>query len=403
MTHSGPAAASGPLPGPGSQALIPRSIDDVWASSAPELPHVLLIVDQFPRALGGGERALLRLAAQLPEYGFRASVLTFAIHPESSVLTAPLPFPVYLLPLTRTYDLTALRAARALGRFVREQNVRIVQTFFESSDLWAGAVVKALSSARLVWSRRDMGILRAAKHRIAYRLMAGLPDRVFAVSDRVRQHCVDVDQIDPLRVCTIYNGLDLPASLPAHRSEGIFSVITVGNIRRVKGHDLFLRAAALVLEEHPETRFSIAGDVLEPDYYQQLEGLVRDLGLGDRFQFTGGVRDTLQHLQQADLFVLPSRSEGFSNAILEAMACGLPVIATDVGGNAEAVQDGVNGFVIKAEDTEALAARIGRLAGDRDEARRLGAAGRLLAETRFSTGAMMRQISSAYRELIAGL
>jgi glycosyltransferase involved in cell wall biosynthesis len=171
----------------------------------------------------------------------------------------------------------------------------------------------------------------------------------------------------------------------------------------VKGHDLFLRAAALVLEEHPETRFSIAGDVLEPDYYQQLEGLVRDLGLGDRFQFTGGVRDTLQHLQQADLFVLPSRSEGFSNAILEAMACGLPVIATDVGGNAEAVQDGVNGFVIKAEDTKALAARICTLAGDRDEARRLGAAGRLLAETRFSTGAMMRQISSAYRELIAGL
>jgi len=361
---------------------------------------VLLVVDQFPRALGGGERALLRMAAQLPEYGFRASVLTFAIHPESSVLTAPLPFPVYLLPLTRTYDLTALRAARALGRFVREQNVRIVQTFFESSDLWAGAVVKALSTAKLVWSRRDMGILRSAKHRIAYRLMADLPDRVAAVSERVRQHCIEVDEIDSLRVCTIYNGLDLPSLPPRNRTEGTFTVTTVGNIRRVKGHDLLIRAAALVLKEHPGTRFSIAGDVLEPEYYRELQRLVQELGIGGQLRFAGAVRDTFLHLQQADLFVLSSRSEGFSNAILEAMACGLPVIATDAGGNAEAVQNGVNGFVIKVEDIAGMAATICRLASDRAEAQRLGAAGRRLAETRFSTGAMMGRIASVYRELL---
>jgi glycosyltransferase involved in cell wall biosynthesis len=128
--------------------------------------------------------------------------------------------------------------------------------------------------------------------------------------------------------------------------------------------------------------------------------LVRDLGIGDRFQFAGGVRDTWRHLQQADLFVLPSRSEGFSNAILEAMACSLPVIATDVGGNAEAVQDAVNGFVIAAQDIPAMAGLICRLACDRAEARRLGAAGRLIAETRFSTAAMMHQISSAFEDLL---
>ena len=166
------------------------------------------MLDQFPKTLGGGERIVLKLAALLPQYGYRASILTFSVHPESAALKSP-PCPIYLLPLQRTYDLTALRAAFELRRFLKQQQVQIVQTFFESSDLWAGFVTKAMSKAKLIWSRRDMGILRTRKHHIAYRLMASAPDAVFAVSEQVRQHCIEVDRIDPARVQTIYNGLDL--------------------------------------------------------------------------------------------------------------------------------------------------------------------------------------------------
>ena len=182
----------------------PRPDDPAHAA----LPHVLLIVDQFPKTLGGGERIVLRLAALLPQYGYRASILTFAVHPESTGLKSP-PCPVYLLPLQKTYDLTALRAALDLRRFLDVQRVRIVLTFFESSDIWGGFVTKALSNAKLIWSRRDMGILRGRKHHAAYRLMAGTPDRVFAVSELVRQYTIEVDGIDPARVETVYNGLDL--------------------------------------------------------------------------------------------------------------------------------------------------------------------------------------------------
>src|ERR1035437_8081889 len=73
------------------------------------LPHVLLVVDQFPKTLGGGERIVLRLADLLPQYGYRASILTFSVHPECSVLKSP-PCPIYVLPLQRTYDFTAFRA-----------------------------------------------------------------------------------------------------------------------------------------------------------------------------------------------------------------------------------------------------------------------------------------------------
>ena len=369
-----------------------------------EMPHVLLVLDQFPRTLGGGERIVLKLAALLPQYGYRASILTFSADPASAGLQSP-PCSVYLLPLQRTYDLTALRGSLELRKFLREQKIRIVQTFFESSDLWAGFVTKAMSSAKLIWSRRDMGILRTGKHHAAYRLMARAPDRVFAVSEQVRRHCIDVDGIKPSRVQTIYNGLDLAdwsSTFLAAKHEGEVLVTTVGNIRRVKGHDVFIRAAASVAAQFPKVTFSIAGDVLEPDYFAELQVLVRDLNLPDRFRFAGGVKDLREHLATADVFVLPSRSEGFSNAIVEAMAASLPVVATNVGGNAEAVQDGVSGVIVPAEDSGALAAAIVHLLSNPAKARQMGAEGKRLVAEKFTTEAMMTQIINVYGSLLKG-
>ncbi len=249
-----------------------------------------------------------------------------------------------------------------------------------------------------------MGILRTTKHRMAYRLMAGLPDAVFAVSERVRRHCIEVDGIDPDRVVTIYNGLnlfDLDELLMPGRATGELVITTVGNIRRVKGHDIFVRAAASVLGHYPNVSFSVAGEVLESDYLLELNDLVRNLNISDHFHFVGGVTDLRQHLSSADIFVLPSRSEGFSNAIVEAMAASLPVVATNVGGNAEAVIDGVSGFLVPPEDPAALAAAITRVLSDPSRAKAMGLAGRALAAERFTTEAMMSRITNAYGELIS--
>jgi glycosyltransferase involved in cell wall biosynthesis len=372
-------------------------------STNADLPHVLLVVDQFSKTLGGAERILLRLGALLPSYGYRASILTLSLDRTLPELKSP-PCPIYLLPIHRTYDLTALRAALDLRQFLKQQNVQIVNTFFESSDLWAGLVTKTTSKTKLIWSRRDMGILRARKHNLAYRLMAGAPDAVFAVSNQVRQHCIEVDRVDPARVQTIYNGLDLSAwdttSRPA-RAPGKVLVTTVGNIRRVKGHDVFIHAAAAITPRFPNVSFSIAGDVLDPAYFAELQTLVRDLGLTDHFSFDGGVADLRTHLAAAHIFVLPSRSEGFSNALVEAMAASLPVVATNVGGNAEAVQDGISGFLVPSENPAALAEAIVRLLANPDLAKTMGSVGKNLATERFTTETMMRRISDAYGTLLS--
>jgi glycosyltransferase involved in cell wall biosynthesis len=366
-------------------------------------PHVLFVIDEFSKTLGGGERIVLKLAERLPEYGYRASILTFSADPESPALNSP-PCPIYLLPLQRTYDFTALKGALHLRRFLKQQQIQVVQTFFESSDIWAGFVTKTMSRAKLIWSRRDMGILRSRKHDTSYRMMARLPDAVFAVSDLVRRHCIEVDRIDPARVQTIYNGLDLKewsTTLPAACSSQKPIVTTAGNIRHVKGHDVFIRAAALVVPEFPNVSFNIAGGVLEPDYYRQLQTLVHDLNLSDHFHFAGNITNLREHLSEASLFVLPSRSEGFSNAIVEAMAASLPVVATDVGGNAEAVQEGISGLIVPPEDPQALAAAITSLLVDPSRAKAMGEAGKRRVAEKFTTEAMMEDTVAVYSKLLA--
>jgi len=233
--------------------------------------------------------------------------------------------------------------------------------------------------------------------------MANLPDAVFAVSEQVRKHCIEVDRIPAERVETVYNGTDFAPSEDASRQAAVRdipTIVTIGNIRHVKGHDVFVRAAAEVAREFPSANFVIAGEVLEPDFYATLRQLISQLGLEGKFHLAGGVNDLKTFLREADLFVMPSRSEGFSNAIVEAMAAGLPVVATDVGGNAEAVVDGLTGRIVPACDVNLMAGAIREILGNHQLAQAMGIAGRRRAAERFTTEAMMKQITSTYRRIL---
>ena len=365
-------------------------------------PHVLFVVDGFPKALGGGERIVLRLAAMLPRYGFRTSILTLALDPESSFRPADAPCPVYLLPLRSAFGPRAARGALALRRLLRKEHVQMVQTFFESSDLWAGLVTRVLSPAKLIWSRRDMGILREKKHSFAYRALRRLPHAVIAVSARVAEHVTGVDGVPASRVHVVHNGLDLDttASPTLHHGGSGPAITTIGNIRRVKGHDLLVKAAPDVLKRFPSATFTIAGEVLEPEFFADLERMVAEDGLSQRIVFLGKVTDLHKHMAGADVFVLPSRSEGFSNALIEAMAAGLACVATDVGGNAEAIEDGKSGLIVPAEDAASLSQAIVRILEDERFAQSMRAAAQASVEANFSSHAMLEKTAAIYRKLL---
>src|SRR6202035_213909 len=169
--------------------------------------HVLFVIDQLCEA-GGAERILLNTIRLLPRSRFRCSLVTFKLD-ATLPLFQSLPCPYVVLPLRKTYDLQALRVGRELREFLRKADVRIVHTFHETSDLWAGLVSKLGGGPLLVSSRRDMGILRSLKHHIGYRLMNSQFDLVTTVSEQVRKFCIEKDQTDSARVVTIYNGLEL--------------------------------------------------------------------------------------------------------------------------------------------------------------------------------------------------
>ena len=204
------------------------------------------------------------------------------------------------------------------------------------------------------------------------------------------------------RVHVIHNGLEIDTTspVPTKRSLEAPVITTIGNIRHVKGHDILLDAASQVLAHFPKAVFTIAGEVLEPAYYLSLRDKIVSRGLGGSFLFLGTVSDLRKHLETATVFILPSRSEGFSNALIEAMAAGLPCVATDVGGNAEAIRHGVSGFITPPNSPAALADALINLLGDPESLRNLGEAARKTVEAEFTSEAMMTKLTRQYRALL---
>jgi glycosyltransferase involved in cell wall biosynthesis len=373
-----------------------------------EIVEVLFIIDQLCE-MGGAERVLLRMIERLPRERFSPRLVTFKIN-ENRGFRELITCPLKVYPLQRTYDWTALQVARRIAGIVRSHGVRITHTFHETSDLWAGMVAKLSGCPVLISSRRDMGIQRGPGHKIAYRRLTGFFNEVQTVSEQVRQFFIEQDGIDPDRAVTVYNGVDLPA-LPAgadrHSLRARFGlnpdvplIVTVGNIRKVKGFDVFLRAAAKVRTVMPEAVFAVAGHNHDPEHSRELEELRQDLGMERNFLFLGPMADVTPLLYASDVFCLLSRSEGLSNALLEAMACELPCVATRVGGNPEVVVDGQTGFLVGNEDAESAAAKILQLLRRPAAAREMGAAGRRVVEDNFTTEKMMRSLVNSYERLL---
>jgi glycosyltransferase involved in cell wall biosynthesis len=367
--------------------------------------HVLFLIDHL-MARGGGESNLLKLVQLLPPERVRCSVATFRINPE---IRKSIRVPVYVFPWKRVYHLSAWKAAFALRKLIRQQHVDIVQTYFETSNLWGGMVAK-LSGAALLSSRRDMGILRQRKHKIAYALVNRISDRVLAVSEEVKRFCVEREHIDPRKISVIYNGVDLrqfppgPRGKPCQQAEwarATHIVTCIGNLRRIKGIDVLVRCAERVCSELPGTVFLVAGSLYEKDYSREIQEMIRSRGLEENVRLLGFVEDPTPLLRMSNAFCLLSRSEGFCNALLEAMACGVPSVVTRVGGNPEAVNDGENGFLVPSEDHAAAAERLLFLLKDPAKAAEIGAAGRATVETRFSVDGMITQLLDLYAGLMA--
>jgi glycosyltransferase involved in cell wall biosynthesis len=173
--------------------------------------------------------------------------------------------------------------------------------------------------------------------------------------------------------------------------------VTVANLRPEKGHDTLIDAVPRVLAAHPDAEFIVAGDgPLAP----ALAARARSRGVAHRVSFLGRSDDVSALLAASDIFVLPSRSEALPNAVIEAMAAGLPIVASRVGGIPELITPGVNGHLVPPGDPPALAEAIVELMDRPSFAHALGWAARARAEREFSFDRMVNRVSSLYLSLI---
>lgn len=235
------------------------------------------------------------------------------------------------------------------------------------------------------------------------RAVSKITDYVVPVSLDLSKYLKKVVKIEPRKIHEINNGIDTDYFSPREKDKKLLkelcipnNTLIVGNIARlapVKDHIALIKAFALTEKHCPDMRLLIVGDGSERP---NLEKLINELNLSDKIALLGFRRDIKELLA---IFDLSSISEGISITILEAMACGKPIIATDVGGNSEIITEGVSGFLVPAKDIKAMAEKITLLYDNRSMRESMGRRGREYVVRNFSVQEMTRKYEKLYREL----
>jgi glycosyltransferase involved in cell wall biosynthesis len=177
-------------------------------------------------------------------------------------------------------------------------------------------------------------------------------------------------------------------------------IADVGSIKPVKGYEVLIRAADLVRRKFPKAVFAIAGPVQNVPYFEQLQSLIQSLGLEQNVKFLGNVDPVYPLLHASDVFCHLSLTDGLSNAMLEAMATGLPCVISRVGGNPEVVEDGQSAYVVPPEDHLQAAERLIALLSDRALRQNMGTRSRQIIDEKFTAERMVQRFVSLYDQLL---
>jgi len=366
---------------------------------------VSFVIDNLGRA--GTESQLLALLRTLDRRAVQPSLVLLDGEGDASRELEPAGVPILRLGVRKLASVRAVSAAKRLRAFWLEHRPEVAQIYFLDSAYFAVPVAKACGVRKVVRVRNNLGYWVSAKHKWLGRLIRPWVDVTLTNSELGRQALVTGEGLARKRVAVIENGVDVdrypsspracerPSQAARTLAATTLRVGTVANLRPVKNIAGLMRAAKLLLPEFPHLRFEVAGD---GEQRAELEALHAALGLGDRFVLRGSITDVPAFLRSLDVAVLPSSSEGMSNAVLEYMAAGLPVVATAVGATPKLL-DGC-GVLVPAGDDTALSAALAALLRNPDRAATLGAAARRRVEAEYGRDAMRRRFEEFYRDLV---
>jgi len=373
---------------------------------------LLFLTDSPITVSGGSERFLRNLVNGLARTQFETSVIQLCEEPppaarvhEASVATD---IKLEYLACGAAYGRSGIRAYRALRRRVLREGFHVIQSQHENADFINALLPRGPLDAIRISNRRDTGFLKSAKLRLASRLLNHRYDRILAPSPAILDAIAASERAPRDRMLCIPNGVDAARFRPGGAAEqqrlrtqlGIahdaFLVGCVADLFAVKRHVDLVDATARVCETYPQVHLLLVG---EGPLRGTIQARARVRRIENRVHMLGSRKDVDALLPALDVFALASDTEGLSNAILEAQACGLPVIATHVGGNPDLVDDDC-GVLVPARDPDAMAEAMRALLRDADLRKRMGAAARSRVVRNHSLDSMTQTYASLYRELV---
>src|SRR3989338_1143578 len=372
-----------------------------------ETINLLYLVNDFE--FSGANVQLLALVRKLNRDRFRPQVVALLGGGELEGEFEAAGVEPIILKVRKVYGPSGWKALSYLTKYIKKEKIDIVQTFFLHADILGSLAAKFARVRRVVMSRRDEGFLRSRRQLILNRVFNRYAKKVVVNSMAVREAVHKNEQVGSRRIHLIYNGVDLDKYFPSTQlrdetrsalgiKEDEFVIGMVANMRHeVKGHRYLIKALALVSKEIPNVKLMLVGDgPLEA----KLEGYAFHLGVSDQILFLGSRRDITPLVNAMDLVCAPSLSEGFSNTILEAMAIGKPIIATNVGGNPEIVFHGETEFLVRPRDGKAIAQKILFLIQNDLLRTQMGDAARKRIEANFTAQKMTKEYEDFFEKLM---
>jgi glycosyltransferase involved in cell wall biosynthesis len=358
------------------------------------------MIDELLR--GGTETQLLELINGLDRTKVRPFLCLRDGRAEESRSLEPPDCPLLRLEMRSAWSPLAWAKIWSLTRWLRKWEIDVMQVYFPESTYIGVTAARLAGVRKIVRTRNNLGYWVTPFHRRMGRLCNRYVDVLIANCEACRESVIADEGIAPERVVVLENGVDLslfPVETNGRSSMSAPSTIRVGvvaNLSPVKGLDVFVRAAADVARSFPSATFEIAGDgPMRP----QIERLIDEHGLTRQFKLPGRISAIPSFIAGLDVAVLPSFSEGMSNALLEYMAVGRPIVATAVGANPRLITHEVHGLLVPPGDHLALALAMRRLLGNTVLAKQLAANARRRVVEQYSRQAMLRRFEKFYLEL----
>ena len=372
--------------------------------------RILQFIDSFHQ--GGSERQAVALTRMLKNEG-SYEIFLATLNDEGVLRSAINALGLPEIPefrLTSFFNINAAAQARRCAKYLRENKIALIHTHDFYTNIFGMAAASMAGISAKVASKRETGGMRSVGQEFVERMAFNRANAVVVNSTAVQKHIATLG-IPENKSKLIYNGLDIDRfvvdrdPLDVKQSFGlpvngdIRFIALVANLRHaVKNVPMVLRAAKRVIADEPNAHFVIAG---EGELAAQLAALASELDIDDNVHFIGRCDDVPELLSVSYAGVLTSTAEGFANSILEYMAAGKPVVATNVGGAGEAIGDGETGYLVGSNDDAAMAGRLIELLNDKQKASKFGTAGKQIVTSKFSEETQLRETLTLYNSLLS--